>query len=89
MFLDPQRFTGPELLLELYAYTLQMYCDFSGYTDVAIGSARLFGIKLRELRHFVLATSVAKFWRRWHITLSNWARLRVLPARWGTGSQAA
>jgi alginate O-acetyltransferase complex protein AlgI len=75
MFMDPHRFTGPELMIGLYAYTLQMYCDFSGYTDVAIGSARLFGITLPEnFRRPYLATSVAGFWRRWHITLSNWVR---------------
>jgi alginate O-acetyltransferase complex protein AlgI len=90
MFLDPQRFTGPELLLGLYAYTLQMYCDFSGYTDVAIGSARLFGIALPEnFRRPYLATSVAGFWRRWHITLSNWVRDYVyFPLGGAHGSQA-
>ena len=75
VFADPDRFTGPELLLALYAYTLQIYCDFSGYTDIAIGSARLFGIELPEnFRRPYKATSVADFWRRWHLTLSNWVR---------------
>ncbi len=75
VFADPDRFTGPELLLALYAYTLQIYCDFSGYTDMAIGSARLFGIELPEnFRRPYKATSVAEFWRRWHLTLSNWVR---------------
>jgi D-alanyl-lipoteichoic acid acyltransferase DltB (MBOAT superfamily) len=75
MFLDPARFTGPELLVGLYAYTLQIYCDFSGYTDMALGSARLFGIELPEnFRRPYLATSVAGYWRRWHVTLSNWVR---------------
>ena len=75
MFLDPARFTGLELLIGLYAYTLQIYYDFSGYTDIAIGSARLFGIELPEnFRRPYKATSVAGFWRRWHITLSNWVR---------------
>ena len=59
----------------LYAYTLQIYYDFSGYTDIALGSAKLFGIELPEnFRRPYKATSVAGFWRRWHITLSNWVR---------------
>jgi alginate O-acetyltransferase complex protein AlgI len=75
VFSDPDRFTGPELLIALYAYTLQIYCDFSGYTDMAIGSARLFGIELPEnFKAPYRATSVAEFWRRWHLTLSNWVR---------------
>ena len=66
-------------MLEAWAtslsYTFQIYFDFSGYTDIAVGSALLFGIRLPE--NFNLpyrATSVAGFWRRWHITLSNWVR---------------
>ncbi len=75
LFADPGHFTGLELLIGLYAYTLQIYCDFSGYTDIAIGSARLFGIELPEnFRRPYKATSVAGFWRRWHMTLSNWVR---------------
>jgi len=75
VFQDPGRFTGPELMVALYAYTLQIYCDFSGYTDIAIGTARLFGIELPEnFRRPYKATCVAGFWRRWHITLSNWVR---------------
>jgi D-alanyl-lipoteichoic acid acyltransferase DltB (MBOAT superfamily) len=75
LFDDPTRFTGIELWIGLYAYTMQIYCDFSGYTDIAIGSARLFGIDLPEnFRRPYKATSVAGFWRRWHLTLSNWVR---------------
>ena len=75
VFADPGQFGSVELLLALYAYSLQIYCDFSGYTDMAIGSARLFGIELPEnFRRPYLATSVAGFWRRWHITLSDWVR---------------
>ena len=75
VFASPDNFTGIEQLFALYAYTLQIYCDFSGYTDIAIGSARLFGIELPEnFRRPYQATSVAGFWRRWHITLSNWVR---------------
>jgi alginate O-acetyltransferase complex protein AlgI len=75
VFADPARFTSAELMIGLYAYSLQIYCDFSAYTDMAIGSARLFGIELPEnFRRPYLATSVAGFWRRWHITLSDWVR---------------
>jgi len=75
VFSDPGRFTGPEILLALYAYTLQIYYDFSAYTDIAIGAGRLFGLELPEnFRRPYKATCVAGFWRRWHITLSNWVR---------------
>jgi len=75
VFFDPASFTGLEVLIALYAYTLQIYCDFSGYTDIALGSAKLFGINLPEnFRRPYKSASVAEFWRRWHITLSDWVR---------------
>jgi D-alanyl-lipoteichoic acid acyltransferase DltB (MBOAT superfamily) len=75
VFDDPSAYTAPEVLLALYAYTLQIYCDFSGYTDVARGSAALFGLKLPEnFNRPYQATSPAEFWRRWHMTLSTWLR---------------
>jgi alginate O-acetyltransferase complex protein AlgI len=75
VFTDPSQFTGIEIAIALYAYTLQIYCDFSGYMDIAIGSGRLFGIRLPEnFDRPYQATSIAGFWRRWHITLSNWVR---------------
>ena len=56
-------------------YTFQIYCDFSGYTDMALGSAELMGFRLPEnFRRPYLATSVTDFWRRWHISLSRWFR---------------
>jgi D-alanyl-lipoteichoic acid acyltransferase DltB (MBOAT superfamily) len=64
-----------EVLLATWAFALQIYCDFSGYTDIARGSARMLGFDL--IRNFdlpYLATSVADFWRRWHISLSTWLR---------------
>ena len=62
-------------LLATYAFALQIYCDFSGYSDIAIGSARLFGIDLMEnFRQPYFATNLRDFWRRWHISLSNWLR---------------
>ena len=59
----------------LVAYTLQIYFDFSGYSDMAIGLARMFGFRLLEnFEHPYVSTSVTEFWRRWHISLSNWFR---------------
>jgi len=61
------------LLLVAYFYAIQIYCDFSGYTDMAIGSAKLFGINLtNNFNYPYFAVSVQDFWRRWHITLSTW-----------------
>jgi len=75
LFADPSRFTGIELMMGLYAYTIQIYCDFSAYTDIAIGSALLLGFELPEnFRRPYKAASVAAFWRRWHMTLSSWVR---------------
>jgi alginate O-acetyltransferase complex protein AlgI len=75
LFSDPQNFTGVELMIGLYAYTLQIYYDFSGYTDIAIGSGRMFGFELPEnFKRPYKATNVTAFWRRWHITLSLWVR---------------
>lgn len=63
------------LLCGAWLFALQLYADFSGYTDIARGCSRLFGIELPEnFRWPLLATSVRDFWRRWHITLSTWWR---------------
>lgn len=70
---DVHSFTGLPLLLATYAYALQIYFDFSGYTDMALGTARLFNIKLTQnFNRPYLATSIADFWRRWHISFSRW-----------------
>lgn len=74
-FSSPDLYSSPELLVALYGYTMQIYCDFSGYSDIAIGSARLIGYRLPEnFERPYIATTVAGFWRRWHITLSGWLR---------------
>jgi alginate O-acetyltransferase complex protein AlgI len=71
----PNLYTGAENLIAVYSYTLQLYYDFSGYTDMAIGSALLLGIKLPPNFNMPYAAhNIADFWRRWHITLSNWLR---------------
>jgi alginate O-acetyltransferase complex protein AlgI len=67
--------SGPEALLALYGFYMQIYCDFSGYTDMAIGLAMLLGIRLPiNFRQPYAALSLIDFWRRWHITLSFWLR---------------
>ncbi|MCG8557372.1 MAG: MBOAT family protein [Proteobacteria bacterium] len=75
VFDDPSAYSAAEVMVGLYGYTLQIYCDFSGYTDVARGSAMLFGLRLPEnFDRPYAATSPADFWRRWHMTLSSWLR---------------
>lgn len=75
VFDNPEAFTAAEVVVGLYGFTLQIYADFSGYTDVARGSAKLFGIELPEnFDRPYQAQSPAEFWRRWHMTLSTWLR---------------
>jgi len=70
---DVYAFTGMTLLLATYAYAFQIYLDFSGYTDMALGSARLFNINLTQnFNSPYLARSVTDFWQRWHVTFSRW-----------------
>ena len=75
VFEAPGLFSGPEVVLALYAFSFQAYFDFSGYTDIAIGLGRIFGVRLPEnFDHPYQATSIREFWQRWHITLSTWLR---------------
>ena len=68
-------FGSATLALAVLAYSLQVYCDFSGYSDIAIGLSKIIGLDLPENFNMpYLATSVSEFWRRWHITLSAWLR---------------
>jgi len=74
-FSHPELFTGIDLWLFAYAFAFQIYFDFSGYTDVARGSARLFGYKVPiNFNLPYLASNIADFWHRWHISLSTWLR---------------
>jgi alginate O-acetyltransferase complex protein AlgI len=73
VFDQPQLYSSVETLAAIYGYALQIYCDFSGYSDIAIGSALLLGIKLPENFYSPYrAQNLREFWKRWHITLSNW-----------------
>jgi len=85
----PKLYSGTEVLMGVYGYALQLYYDFSGYTDIAIGSALLVGIKLPiNFNRPYAAQNIADFWRRWHISFSNWLRdylyfsLPGLRSRW-------
>jgi alginate O-acetyltransferase complex protein AlgI len=74
-FGNPERYSSVELAFAVYAYAVEIYCDFSGYTDVAIGSALLFGYELpQNFDSPYIAHNLQDFWRRWHISLSTWLR---------------
>ena len=72
---DPQNYNTGLCWLGVLAYAIRIYCDFSGYSDMAIGAAHLFGYKLTQNFNMpYLSTNVSEFWRRWHISLSTWLR---------------
>jgi alginate O-acetyltransferase complex protein AlgI len=71
----PTLYSGGDVLVAVYAYAFQLYYDFSGYSDIAIGSALLLGIRLpANFNVPYLASNLSDFWRRWHISFSNWLR---------------
>jgi alginate O-acetyltransferase complex protein AlgI len=75
IFNNAHSYEGSTILLGAIFFAVQIYCDFSGYSDIAIGTARLFGIDL--LRNFAFpyfSRNIAEFWRRWHMSLSTWFR---------------
>ena len=75
VFGSPSGYSGFENLIAIYAYTLQIYCDFSGYTDMAMGFAKLMGFDLGiNFNSPYKANNLTDFWRRWHISLSSWLR---------------
>lgn len=75
IFNHADNYSGAPVLLGIYFFAMQVYCDFAGYTNIAIGSAALFGIKLSEnFKRPYLATSIREFWTKWHITLTTWMR---------------
>lgn len=75
VYTSPSEHSGIAFCLATFFFAFQIYCDFSGYSDIAIGSARLFGIRL--MRNFdtpYASASFSEFWKRWHISLSSWFR---------------
>ncbi len=75
VFADPAAFSPVACRWAAVAWAVQIYCDFSGYTDLALGTAKWFGFELPGNFHLpYLATSITDFWRRWHLSLSTWLR---------------
>jgi D-alanyl-lipoteichoic acid acyltransferase DltB (MBOAT superfamily) len=75
VFLDPARYGAFDLLIGIYGYAVQIYCDFSAYSDIAIGAAMLLGYTFpRNFDQPYRAATLSEFWRRWHISLSSWLR---------------
>jgi len=73
IFNDSANQSGSTLVLGAFFFTFQIYCDFSGYSDIALGTARLFGIELlQNFNYPYFSRDIAEFWRRWHISLSSW-----------------
>lgn len=75
VFAAPQNYGSIQVILAACAFSIQIYCDFSAYSDMAVGSARVMGFELTEnFRTPYFSRSIAEFWRRWHISLSSWFR---------------
>ena len=75
IFNNSAYYSGSTLVLGALFFTFQIYCDFSGYSDIAIGTSRLFGFNLMQNFNFpYFSRDIAEFWRRWHISLSTWFR---------------
>ena len=75
VYSDVEGYGGASLLLATYLFAFQIYCDFSGYTDIALGAARVMGFDLMvNFRTPYRSTSISEFWSRWHISLSSWFR---------------
>lgn len=75
IFDDPALYSGFECLMGIYGYALQIYCDFSGYSDMAIGIALLLGFRFpKNFDAPYKSATITEFWRRWHISLSSWLR---------------
>ncbi len=75
VFAEGSTASGLYVLLGIYGYAMQIYCDFSGYSDIAIGSARILGFYIPEnFKVPYTARSIQDFWHRWHISLSSWLR---------------
>lgn len=72
---SPQQYEGVPLLIATFFFSFQIYCDFSGYSDIAIGAAKVMGINLmKNFNRPYFSKSISEFWKRWHISLSTWFR---------------
>lgn len=90
VFSNPSNYSGAELALATVCFAFQLYLDFSAYTDIAIGVARLFGIRLSENFNYpFLCRNPSDFWSRWHMTLTNWFRDYLYAALGGTRRSSA
>ncbi len=75
VYLDPSNHNGLTLLVATFFYTFRIYCDFSGYSDIALGAAQVMGFNLMEnFKTPYISKSISEFWGRWHISLSTWFR---------------
>ena len=75
VFTNPMEYNGFGLLFSIFSFSIQIYCDFSGYSDIAVGSSKLFGINLMtNFKSPYFSQSIREFWSRWHISLSTWFR---------------
>ncbi len=75
VYADPANYSGSMAIVATIFFGIQIYCDFSGYSDIAIGTARILGFKLMRNFNFpYFSVSIVDFWRRWHISLSTWFR---------------
>ena len=75
VYADPAAYGSKGLIIAAVAFSFQIYCDFSGYSDIAIGCSKILGIDLLQNFNFpYLSRNIAEFWRRWHISLSSWFR---------------
>lgn len=75
VYAAPHDYPGPSLIIATLLFAYQLYCDFSGYTDIARGSAKILGYDLTEnFKQPYASTTIAEFWRKWHISLSSWLR---------------
>lgn len=73
IFANPTEYTGLQLIVATVLFAIQIYCDFSGYSDIALGAARVMGFRLMEnFRQPYFSLSIREFWTRWHISLSSW-----------------
>jgi alginate O-acetyltransferase complex protein AlgI len=74
VYAEPSKYHSANILIAIFMFSLQIYCDFSGYSDIALGAAKTMGFRLmiNFNRPFLYATSITEFWRRWHISLYTW-----------------